>query len=255
MRILFLGDIVGRPGRKAVCNRLLQLRSEYELDLVLANAENASGGIGLNRKNAMQLHRAGLEVLTSGNHIWRYKEILPFLEETDWLLRPANYPPRVPGRGYTVLESGGTRVAVLNMQGRIFMEPLDCPFRTADAVLEEMQEQNPDVILVDFHAEATSEKQAMRHYLEGRVTALLGTHTHVQTNDAKILPKGTAFISDLGLTGAVDSILGMKPGPIVKKHLTGLHTKFEVGTGAVQLAGAIFDHKENNIFPVRINDV
>lgn len=241
MRILFLGDIVGRPGRKAVCNRLPQLRSEYCLDLVLANAENASGGIGLNRKNAMQLHRAGLEVLTSGNHIWRYKEILPFLEETDWLLRPANYPPRVPGRGYTVLESDGTRVAVLNMQGRVFMEPLDCPFRAADAVLQEMQEQNPDVILVDFHAEATSEKQALRHYLEGRVTALLGTHTHVQTGDACVGDKGTAYITDLGMCGPRDSVIGMDPDPVVQGFKMQTPQRWSVAGGETVLDGALLD--------------
>ncbi|MCF8085634.1 MAG: TIGR00282 family metallophosphoesterase [Desulfohalobiaceae bacterium] len=241
MRILFLGDIVGRPGRKAVCNRLPQLRREYELDLVMANAENASGGLGLNQKNARQLHRAGLEVLTSGNHIWRYKEILPFLEETDWLLRPANYPPRVPGRGYTVLESGETRVAVLNLQGRVFMEPLDCPFRAADTVLLQMQEQNPDVILVDFHAEATSEKQALRHYLEGRVTALLGTHTHVQTGDASVGDKGTAYVTDLGMCGPRDSVIGMDPDPVVQGFKMQTPQRWSVAGGKTVLDGVLLD--------------
>jgi metallophosphoesterase (TIGR00282 family) len=241
MRILFLGDIVGRPGRRSVCSRLPELRREYEVDLVLANAENASGGLGLNQKNARQLHRAGLEVLTSGNHIWRYKEILPFLEETDWLLRPLNYPPRVPGKGYTVVQSAGIRVAVLNLQGRVFMEPLDCPFRTADVALREMQEQNPEVILVDFHAEATSEKQALRHYLEGRVTALLGTHTHVQTSDACIGRKGTAYITDLGMCGPRDSVIGMDPDPVVRGFKMQLPQRWEVAAGETILNGALLD--------------
>ncbi len=241
MRILYLGDIVGRPGRRAVCSRLPELREEYGLDLVLANAENASGGLGLNQKNARQLHRAGLAVLTSGNHIWRYKEIMPFLEETDWLLRPANYPPRVPGRGYTVLETAGVRIAVLNIQGRVFMEPLDCPFRTADNALRDMQEQNPDLVLVDFHAEATSEKQAMRHYLEGRVTALLGTHTHVQTGDALVGSKGTGSITDLGMCGPWDSVIGMEPDPIIEGFKTQLPQRFSVAGGGACLQGAMLD--------------
>jgi hypothetical protein len=241
MRILFLGDIVGRPGRKAVCTRVPQLRREHGLDLVVANAENASGGLGLNQKNARQLHRAGLDVLTSGNHIWRYKEILPFLEETDWLLRPANYPPRVPGRGYIVLECAGIRVAVLNLQGRVFMEPLDCPFRTADAVLSEMQEQNPDMILVDFHAEATSEKQALRHYLEGRVTALLGTHTHVQTGDAFVGAKGTGYITDLGMCGPADSVIGMDPDPVVQGFTMQTPQRWSVAGGETVLDGVLLD--------------
>jgi len=241
MRILFLGDIVGRPGRRAVSNRLPELRREYDLDVVLANAENASGGLGLNQKNARQLHRAGLEVLTSGNHIWRYKEILAFLDETEWVLRPANYPPRAPGRGYTVLDVSGARVAVLNLQGRVFMEPLDCPFRTADAALADMQEQNPDVILVDFHAEATSEKQALRHYLEGRVTALLGTHTHVQTGDATIGRKGTAYITDLGMCGPEDSVIGMAPDSVVDGFKTQLPQSLSVAGGEAFLNGVVLD--------------
>jgi hypothetical protein len=241
MRILFLGDIVGRPGRRAVCGRLPELRREYGLDLVLANAENASGGLGLNQKNARQLHRAGLAVLTSGNHIWRYKEILPFLEETEWLVRPANYPPRVPGRGYTVLEFRGIRVAVLNIQGRVFMDPLDCPFRTADAALREMQEQNPHVILVDFHAEATSEKQAMRHYLDGRLTAVLGTHTHVQTGDALVGRTGTASITDLGMCGPSDSVIGMEPDSVVEGFKMQLPQRLSVAGGAAELSGALLD--------------
>jgi len=241
MRILFLGDIVGRPGRRAVCNRLPQLRSEYGLDLVLANVENASGGIGLNQKHAQQLHRAGVEAMTSGNHIWRHKEIFPFLDDTDWLLRPANYPPRVPGRGYTVLETAGIRVAVLNLQGRVFMDSLDCPFRAADTAVREMQEQNPDVILVDFHAEATSEKQALGHYLNGRVTALLGTHTHVQTGDAAVGQKGMGYITDLGMCGPRNSIIGMDPDSILEGFMLQLPKRMSVANSEASLEGVLLD--------------
>ncbi len=254
MKFLFIGDIAGRAGRRAVRELMPGIIEEHNIDLVIANAENAAGGFGLNKKVAEELFDYGIDILTMGNHTWKNKGIFKFIDQEPRIVRPLNFAPGVPGRGYSNFLKNGRRITVVNLIGQIYIGPHDSPFRTIRDQLDSLKRES-DIIIVDFHAEATGEKGAMGYYLDGQVDCVYGTHTHVQTNDAKILPKGTAFISDLGLTGAVDSILGMKPGPIVKKHLTGLHTKFEVGTGAVQLAGAIFDHKENNIFPVRINDV
>lgn len=253
MKFLFIGDIAGRAGRRAVRELMPGIIKEHNIDLVIANAENAAGGFGLNKKVAEELFDYGIDILTMGNHTWKNKGIFKFIDQEPRIVRPLNFAPGVPGRGYRSFLKNGRRITVVNLIGQIYIGPHDSPFRTIRDQLDSLKRES-DIIIVDFHAEATGEKGAMGYYLDGQVDCVYGTHTHVQTNDAKILPKGTAFISDLGLTGAVDSILGMKPGPIVKKHLTGLHTKFEVGTGAVQLAGAIYDHKENNIFPVRIND-
>lgn len=253
MKFLFIGDIAGRAGRRAVRELMPDIIEEHKIDLIVANAENAAGGFGLNRKVAEELFEYGIDILTMGNHTWKNKGIFKFIDQEPRIIRPLNFAPGVPGRGYSSFLKNGRRITVVNLIGQIYIGPYDSPFRTIRDQLDSLKRES-DIILVDFHAEATGEKGAMGYYLDGQVDCVYGTHTHVQTNDAKILPQGTAFISDLGLTGAVDSILGMKPDPIVKKHLTGLHTKFEVGTGAVQLAGAIYDHKENNIFPVRVND-
>lgn len=241
MRILFLGDIVGRPGREAVAKALPRLKAELSLDLVVANAENASGGVGLNARNSAELLAAGCDVLTSGNHIWKHKDIHAVLDTDRRLVRPANYPPGAPGRGLTVATArNGASVAILNLLGRTYLENVDCPFRRADELLAEL----PDAVairLVDFHAEATSEKIAMGYHLNGRVSAVLGTHTHVQTNDARLLSGGTACLTDAGMCGPSDSILGMDAPIIVQRFLTALPARFEVAQGPVLLQGALLD--------------
>jgi hypothetical protein len=239
MNILFLGDIVGRPGRKALADLLRGLRQSLALDVVLANAENASGGIGLNAKAARELLCLPLDVLTSGNHIWKHKDIFAFFNETDRLLRPANYPPGAPGAGLGVFDApDGARYAVLNLLGRTYMDAADCPFQVADALLATLP-ADIKVRIVDFHAEATSEKKAMGYFLDGRVSAVFGTHTHVQTNDARILPGGTACLTDVGMCGPVDSIIGMDARSIVSRFLTRLPVRFDVAKGPVRLEGGL----------------
>jgi hypothetical protein len=240
MRVLFLGDIVGKPGRRTVMQDLPGLRQELKVDLVVANGENASGGIGLTRKNASQLLSTEIDVLTSGNHIWKHKDILPMLDSEVRVLRPANYPPGAPGPGVGVYAAGSGNVAVINLLGRTFMGQVDCPFRTADQILRRLDAETK-VILVDFHAEATSEKKALAFYLQDRVSAVLGTHTHVQTADPGILGSGTACITDVGMCGPVDSVIGMKAEGIVKRFVTGLPQPFEVASGRVVLQGALVE--------------
>ncbi|MBU1612116.1 MAG: TIGR00282 family metallophosphoesterase [Proteobacteria bacterium] len=243
MKILFLGDIVGRPGRTAVKERLGRLREEHGLDMVVANGENASGGLGLSSKVARELLGAGIDVLTSGNHIWKFREVYNFLTTEPRLLRPDNFPQGVPGRGFGVFEMDSVRVAVVNLQGRTFMQPVDCPFKAADRILADLKGR-AEVILVDFHAEATSEKTAMAWHLEGRVSVLVGTHTHIQTSDARVLPGGTGYITDLGMCGPVDSCLGMKSQPILDRFLSGLPTRFEVAGGRVAIQGVVAEVDE-----------
>jgi len=239
MNILFLGDIVGRSGRKAVSDSLRAVRDALALDVVIANAENATGGIGLNSKGAKELLSMPLDVLTSGNHIWKHKDIYAFFQETTRLLRPANYPAGAPGSGLGVFQAkDGTPYAVLNLMGRTYMDAADCPFQTADRLLAEIPE-DVRVRVVDFHAEATSEKKAMGYYLDGRVSAVLGTHTHVQTNDPRILLKGTAALTDVGMCGPVDSIIGMEADRIVGRFLSRLPVRFEVAKGPARLEGAL----------------
>lgn len=239
MNILFLGDIVGSPGRRAVEQLLDRLIDRYFIDLVVGNGENASGGIGITPPIADQLLNMGIDLLTSGNHIWKHRDILPYLEETDRLLRPANYPPGTPGQGYTVLETAlGEKAAVINLEGRVFMNPLECPFRTADHVLS-MIPADIKVILVDIHAEATSEKLAMGWYLDGRVSAVLGTHTHVQTADERLLPQGTAYITDVGMTGPINSVIGMKTEVILERFLTQRPQSFKVASQNIQVQGVV----------------
>lgn len=239
-RVLFLGDIVGRPGRQAVKKNLPGLKKEIDADCILANAENASGGIGLTPENAKELHNCGIDVLTSGNHIWKHKQIYSLLDKVEWLLRPANYPPEVPGDGYNVYNIADTNLAVINLQGRVFMESIDCPFKRVDSILEELEGRGYTII-VDFHAEATSEKKAMLYYLNGRVSSVLGTHTHVQTSDVQITPQGTGYITDLGMSGPSDSILGMDPQAIVQRFLNHLPQKFILADGDVVLQGCLLD--------------
>lgn len=241
IRILFLGDIMGKPGRRAVLRLLPELRASHDLHWVVANAENASGGLGLKREEARDLLNAGVDLLTSGNHIWKHKEIQEYIAREPRLLRPANYPAQAPGSGVAVLRKPDTPpLAVVNLLGRTYMQALDCPFQVADAVLSSLPEE-VRLILVDFHAEATSEKIAMACYLDGKVSAVLGTHTHVQTNDARILPGGTAAVSDVGMCGVQQSILGMESGPILTRFLTGLPTRFKVAPGEAGLRGALLE--------------
>ncbi|KUG28592.1 phosphoesterase family protein [hydrocarbon metagenome] len=241
MRILFLGDIVGRPGRDAVVAGLFRLRRECGADVVLANGENASGGLGITVKAASQLLSCGVDVITSGNHIFKHREIQTYFDGTDRLLRPANYPPGAPGTGLGVYRPDGTPpYAVINLLGRTYMDSLDCPFRTADALIGRIP-GDVAVRVLDFHAEATSEKKAMAYYLDGRVSALCGTHTHVQTSDAQILPHGMAYITDLGMSGPIRSAIGMDPQAVIRRYLTGMPQRFVLSKGPVELQGAVID--------------
>ena len=224
MLILAIGDVVGKPGRQAISQLLPGLRREYGLDMVVANGENAAGGVGLTPETAAEMLEAGVDVITSGNHIWAQKEIFPYLEGDVPVLRPLNYPPGVPGRGYLTMG----KVAVVNIIGRTFMGDLDCPFQAMDKLLKELKEK---IIIVDFHAEATSEKVSMGRYLDGRVSAVLGTHTHVGTIDSHILNGGTAYVSDIGMTGPLDSVIGDDEGAVLQRFLTGIHHRLSVGTG------------------------
>ncbi len=226
MLILAIGDIIGRPGRQAVSELLPDLRKHYGLDMVIANAENIAGGIGVTPSTAGELLDTGVDVLTSGNHVWAHKDILPYLDSEMPILRPLNYPPGVPGRGYLATK----KVVVVNLIGRTFIGSFDCPFRAMDKLLAEL-EPKPPVIIVDFHAEATSEKVAMGRYLDGRVSAVLGTHTHVGTIDARILPQGTAYVTDIGMTGPIDSIIGDDPEMVLQRFLTAIPHRLSAGKG------------------------
>ncbi len=241
MLVLVVGDIIGQPGRKAVHEVLPQLRRQYRLDMVIVNAENAAGGFGLTPAIAQELIETGVHVLTSGNHIWAQKDIIPNLDGDMMILRPLNYPPGVPGRGYLI--TGQTMV--VNLMGRTFMNDIDCPFRAMDKLLEEIEDR-PPVVIVDFHAEATSEKMAMGWYLDGRVSAVLGTHTHVGTIDAQILPQGTAYVTDIGMTGPADSIIGDDVESVLKRFLTGVPHRLSVGKGKPILNAVLVEVDENS---------
>jgi len=239
MQILFIGDIVGRPGRRAVRELLPGLLKEHGVDLVIANGENAAAGFGITRDTVDELLECGIHLLTTGNHVWDKKEVLGFIDEYPNLLRPANFPEACPGIGHAVVKTaGGLPVAVVNLAGRIFMHPADCPFRVAKALVEQLRRQTP-VILVDMHAEATSEKQAMGWFLDGEVSAVFGTHTHVQTADEIILPGGTAYMSDAGMTGPHNSVIGIEKEMIIERFLTGMPCRFEVARGDVRLQGVV----------------
>ena len=240
MRALFLGDVVGQPGRRAVGQLLPELAARCRADLVIANGENAAGGYGITLPLAQELLGMGVGVITLGNHAWKKKEVAQALEQEPRLLRPANYPPGVPGRGSGVFLAGGEAVGMLNLCGRVFMDALDCPFRAADLELKALR-QRAKAVIVDMHAEATSEKEAMGWYLDGRVSAVIGTHTHVQTADERVLPKGTAYITDVGMTGPRDSIIGGEPEPILRRFLTQMPAKFEVAKGATTLSAVVIE--------------
>lgn len=243
LRVLMIGDIIGKPGRVAIEQTLPALRDERGIDLVTANGENVAGGMGLTGPTAEALLGAGVDVITSGNHIWDKREIYPVLESEERILRPLNYGTHdVPGRGWGIFHAAdGTEVAVINLQGRTYMQQIDNPFTEADRLLDEGVEQLPPVRLVDFHCEITSEKNAMGLYLDGRVSAVVGTHTHVVTGDERLLPKGTAYQSDLGMTGPLYSIIGFAPRTVLPRFVNALPTRFEVGEGPVVLHATQID--------------
>jgi metallophosphoesterase (TIGR00282 family) len=241
MRILFLGDIVGKPGRRAVERLLPRLVDGENLALVIANCENVTDGAGVDPGEAQKLLGAGVDVLTSGNHIWRRREIIEFIEADDRLLRPLNFPDGTPGCGWTIRETAaGTPVAVVNLIGRVFMDSVDCPFRAIDRLLLDLSAR-AHVVFVDMHCEATSEKGAMGWFLDGRVAAVVGSHTHVQTSDEKVLPGGTAFITDAGFCGPSDSVIGVDKDAAIRRFLTHMPAKLEVAKGAAKVEGVIVD--------------
>lgn len=244
MTVLFIGDIFGSPGRRVVLDSLPGLVAEHQPELVVANCENAAAGYGITPALAEELLAAGIDVLSGGNHIFDRKEIIAFFEQgaaAGRLLRPANYPAGTPGRGlYLGKTRAGTDYAVLNLQGRVFMPAIDCPFRTADQLLEQVP-TDTKMILVDMHGEATSEKQAMGRYLDGRVSAVIGTHTHVVTADEQVLPRGTAYITDVGMSGPHNSIIGNDFEGVMRRFLTGLPTRLDVGKGDVRLNAVVLE--------------
>lgn len=253
-RILFIGDISGRYGRRFLNKALPTIKIKYNPGLVIANGENSAGGLGITSKTAREIFEAGVDVITSGNHVWDKKEAIELLNEDRRIIRPINYPESVPGKGYYVFSARGndqTEVMIVNLQGRVFMEPVvDNPFLSIDEFLNHVQQK---IIFIDFHAEATAEKQAMGFYLDGRVSAVLGTHTHVQTADLMVLEKGTAYQSDVGMTGSLDSVIGMKRDPVIRKFLTGINQKFEVAKKNIIMDMAILDIDKNTGKAVHVN--
>jgi len=244
MKILFIGDIVGSPGREAIKKLLPGLIKEYRLDFVIANAENAAGGSGITPKIAEELFGYGIDVLTSGDHIWKKRDIFEIINQDERILRPLNFPSGAPGRGFNVYKTkGGDKIGVMNVNGRVFMDALECPFRAALSAQEELSKET-NIIIVDIHAEATSEKIALGWYLDGKVSAVLGTHTHIQTADERILPKGSAYLTDAGMTGPYDSVIGRKIEDVLERFLTSIPTRFEVAQENIQLHGAVLDIDE-----------
>ncbi len=254
MRVLFLGDIVGSPGRRALRLFLPELLEKWQPDFVVGNAENAAGGYGLTEKIAEELFDLGLDLLTSGNHIWK-REFLPYLSRTERVLRPANYPEEAPGKGYGVVRKGEKVLGVINLEGRIFMRPLLCPLRTAEKYIQKLREITP-CVLVDFHAEATSEKIILGWALDGKVSALLGTHTHVQTADERILPGGTAYLTDVGMCGLADGVIGMRRDQALEMYLTQVPRKLEVPkSGRVKLEAVFLELDSDSGRALRIERI
>jgi metallophosphoesterase (TIGR00282 family) len=241
LRVLAIGDIVGKPGRSVLKEKLGEFRAQMDVDLCVANGENAAGGSGLTPDTAKDIFSAGADVITTGDHVWKKREIIKALMKDAPILRPENYPAGSPGQGFIIVSTDkGYDVGILLLQGRVFMEPMDCPFAAADRALQRIAGR-AKVLIVDIHAEATSEKIAMGHHLDSRVSAVVGTHTHVQTADERILPGGTAYITDLGMTGPVHSVLGRRVDRVLKRFTTGLPTPFEVAGGIAQVEGALID--------------
>lgn len=245
MKILCIGDIVGESGVGYIKENLPSIISQNKLQMVIANGENAAKGNGLDIDTAEILFSSGVDVITSGNHIWNKHEIQKRIDDFVNILRPANYPGECPGNGYVIFNAGNIKVLVISLLGCVYLEPLASPFETAQRIIER-ESGNFDISIIDFHAEATSEKAALARYLDGKITALVGTHTHVQTNDARILPLGTAFLTDLGMTGAYESILGVKSECVIYKFITKMPTRFEPTDGKVQFNGAIIEIDETS---------
>lgn len=246
MNILFIADIVGKPGRETVEKLLPALKNKYNIDFVIANAENSAGGFGITPKIADFFFNLGVNVITMGNHIWDKKEIIEYLKTNPKILAAANFPPRVPGEKVYLGKIKNKKIAVFNLLGRVFMgnfQLVDCPFQAAERELENLKGK-AEIIIIDIHAEATSEKLALGYFLDGKVSSIIGTHTHVSTTDLKILPKGTAYITDIGMTGPVDSILGVKKDIIINKFLTQMPERFEIAEGQTQFEGVIIQMKE-----------
>lgn len=239
MRLMMIGDVVGSPGRRMLTREMPRLRKELALDAIIVNAENCAGGSGITAVLAEEIIAAGADAITLGDHTWGQKEFASQIDRLDRVVRPANYPDDNPGKGWRLVTKPTWSFAVVNLQGRIFMNPCDCPFKALDKALSEIPKNIP--VFVDFHAEATSEKIALAYYADGRVTALAGTHTHVQTSDATVLPNGTAFITDLGMTGPYVSSLGRSLKPVLQKFRTGIPARFDVAEGPCTLEGAIID--------------
>jgi len=246
VKILFIGDVFGKTGRRLLKENLRSIIERYDIDFTIANGENSAGGVGITKDIYFELINYGIDVITLGNHAWAQKSILDFIDDADRLVRPANYPNGTPGKPYVIIEHKEKKIAVINLCGRVFMECLECPFRTIDNILDEI-EKKADIKIIDFHAEATSEKMAMGWYLDGRVSAVIGTHTHVQTADERVLPKGTGYITDVGMTGPINSVLGVKKDIIIKKFLTNLPCKFEAAEDSGQINGVILDINDDNL--------
>src|SRR5713226_1310498 len=238
MKILMVGDVFGEPGRSAVKKLLPRLRQEHAIDLAVVNVENAAAGFGVTPQIAREILDQGADVMTSGNHIWDKKEIIEYITKENLLLRPANFPAGTPGVGHVTVKAGPHRVAVVNLMGRVFMLPIDCPFRKADEIVPELRAETP-IVLVDMHAEATSESLAMGWHLDGRVSAVVGTHRHVQTADERVLPKGTAYITDLGMTGPTDSVIGVDKDIALQRFISQMPNRFEPAKGPVALHGVV----------------
>jgi metallophosphoesterase (TIGR00282 family) len=245
VKVLFIGDIVGNPGRKAAKEMIQTIKKETTIDFCIANGENAAGGRGITYVVAQEMYKSGVDVITTGNHVWAKSEVLSFIDSDTRIVRPANYPLNLPGRGHTVYESGELKIGVVNLLGRVFMEGTDCPFMAAEREIEYLKKL-AKVIIVDIHAEATSEKCALAWHLDGRVSCVIGTHTHVQTSDERILPFGTGFITDVGMTGPYEGIIGVKREIIIDKFLTHMPVKFEVAKGKLQFNAVILEIDEKS---------
>jgi metallophosphoesterase (TIGR00282 family) len=238
LKVLFIADVVGKPGRFILAEMCRSLKEKFGTDYVIANTENAAGGFGITPEMCRKIFTYGVNCQTSGNHIWDRMDILKYLDEEPRLLRPANYPPDVPGKGLYVDEVNGIKIGILNLMGRTYMKEIDCPFRVGEQLVARLREET-DVIIVDFHAEATSEKQALLYYLDGKVSAIIGTHTHVQTADEMVTERGTAYITDVGMTGPHDSIIGMAVAPSLGRFLTGLPKRFSCAKDDIKISGAV----------------
>ncbi|MBJ6801820.1 TIGR00282 family metallophosphoesterase [Geomonas propionica] len=255
VKLLFIGDVIGKPGREALSRELHRIVDRHMVDLVIANGENAAGGFGLTEETALDLFKCGVQMITSGNHIWDKKDALEYIKREDRIVRPANYPEGTPGKGTTIVKTpGGIKIGILNLEGRVFMNNLDCPFRCADREIAKLKEETP-IVFVDFHAEATSEKVSLGWYLDGRVAAVIGTHTHVQTADERILTGGTAYMTDAGMTGSFDSVIGVKKEEAIQKFVTQRPSKFEVAKKDIRINAVAIEVDEKTGLALNIERI